>query len=61
MTAGYLESEPLLTANRILYGVSKEKRHQTTYEEFQDGHDGIWWRKQLLDGLRVLKHSKTTL
>lgn len=61
MTAGQLENELLLTANRRLYEALKEKEYQTTYEEFQDGHDGIWWREKLSDGLRTLKYTKTTL
>lgn len=34
MAAGQLENEPLLKANRHLYGALKEKGYQTTYEEF---------------------------
>ncbi|KFN03026.1 esterase family protein [Bacillus clarus] len=42
MAAGTLENKPLLTANRSLYRVLKEKKYQITYNEFQGGHDGIW-------------------
>ncbi|WHY31730.1 alpha/beta hydrolase [Bacillus wiedmannii] len=60
MTAGELENEPLLTANRRLYKALKEKGCQIIYEEFQGGHDGVWWREKLFDGLKALKLTKTT-
>ena len=59
IAVGELENEPLLTANRRLYKALKENRYQTTYEEFQGGHDGIWWRENLFDGLKALKLTKT--
>ena len=61
IAAGELENEPLLTANRRLYETLKGKGYQITYEEFQGGHDSVWWREKLFDGLRALKHTKTTL
>ncbi|MGE6591076.1 alpha/beta hydrolase [Bacillus mycoides] len=61
IAAGDLENKPLLTANRRLYKALKEKGYQITYEEFQGGHDGVWWREKLFDGLKALKHTKTTL
>ncbi|MGG0290683.1 alpha/beta hydrolase-fold protein [Bacillus pacificus] len=61
IAVGELENEPLLTANRRLYKALKENRYQTTYEEFQGGHDGIWWREKLFDGLKALKLTKNTL
>jgi len=61
IAVGELENEPLLTANRRLYKALKENRYQTTYEEFQGGHDGIWWRENLFDGLKALKLTKNTL
>ncbi|WP_433772206.1 alpha/beta hydrolase [Bacillus wiedmannii] len=61
IVAGELENEPLLTANRRLYRALKDKGYQITYEEFQGGHDSVWWREKLSDGLRALKHTKTTL
>ncbi|MFJ8220636.1 alpha/beta hydrolase [Bacillus cereus] len=61
IAAGELENKPLLTANRRLYKALKEKEYQITYEEFQGGHDGVWWREKLFDGLKALKLTKTTL
>ncbi|WP_139254694.1 DnaJ family domain-containing protein [Bacillus sp. NH11B] len=61
IAAGELENKPLLTANRSLYKALKEKEYQITYEEFQGGHDSVWWREKLFDGLIALKHTKTTL
>ncbi|PEW28682.1 DUF1992 domain-containing protein [Bacillus cereus] len=61
IAVGELENEPLLTANRRLYKALEKKEYQTTYEEFQGGHDSVWWREKLFDGLRALKFTKTTL
>ncbi|MED3076422.1 alpha/beta hydrolase [Bacillus wiedmannii] len=61
IAAGELENKPLLTANRRLYKALKGKGYQITYEEFQGGHDGVWWREKLFDGLKALKLTKTTL
>ncbi|HDR6312458.1 TPA: esterase family protein [Bacillus cereus] len=61
IAAGELENKPLLTANRRLYKALKEKEYQITYEEFQGGHDGIWWREKLFDGLRALNFKKNTI
>ncbi|MCU4966355.1 alpha/beta hydrolase [Bacillus toyonensis] len=61
IAAGELENKPLLTANRRLYKALKEKGHQIIYEEFQGGHDGVWWREKLFDGLKALKPAKTLL
>ncbi|PHF07683.1 alpha/beta hydrolase [Bacillus wiedmannii] len=60
IAAGELENKPLLTANRSLYIALKEKGYQITYEEFQGGHDGVWWLEKLFDGLKALKLTKTT-
>ena len=62
IAVGELENEPLLTANRRLYKALEAKEiPQTTYEEFQGGHDGVWWREKLFYGLRALEFTKTTL
>ncbi len=61
IAAGELENKPLLTANRRLYKALKGKEYQITYEEFQGGHNGVWWREKLFDGLKALKLKKTTL
>ncbi|QWI16991.1 enterochelin esterase [Bacillus wiedmannii] len=61
IAAGELENKPLLTANRRLYKALKGKGYRITYEEFQGGHDGVWWREKLFDGLKALKLKKTTL
>ena len=59
LAAGELENKPLLTANRRLYkALKKEKEYQITCEEFQGGHDGVWWREKLFDGLKALKRTK---
>ncbi|MBO1580644.1 alpha/beta hydrolase-fold protein [Bacillus sp. XF8] len=59
MAAGTLENESLLKANRSLYKTLEEKEHQITYSEFQGGHDEIWWREQLTEGLLALNNSRT--
>ena len=51
----------LFNANKRLYKALEEKKYQTIYEEFQGGHDSVWWREKLFDGLRVLELTKTTL
>ncbi|PEN45880.1 enterochelin esterase [Bacillus wiedmannii] len=61
MAVGELENKPLLTANRRLYKALKEIEYQITYEEFQGGHDSVWWREKLFDGLNALEITKTTL
>ena len=61
IAAGELENKPLLTANRRLYRALKEKEYPITYDEFQGGHDDIWWREKLFDGLKALKLTKNTL
>ncbi|ASZ69266.1 esterase [Bacillus cereus] len=61
IAVGELENEPLLTANRRLDKALEAKKYQTTYEEFQGGHDSVWWREKLFDGLRALEFTKTTL
>ncbi|HDX9610135.1 TPA: DUF1992 domain-containing protein [Bacillus toyonensis] len=61
IAVGEFENEPLLTANRRLYTALKEKEYQITYDEFQGGHDSVWWREKLFDGLRALKLRKTTM
>ncbi|EJR54814.1 hypothetical protein IIM_01754 [Bacillus cereus VD107] len=61
IAAGKLENKPLLTANRRLYKTLREKGYQITYEEFKGGHDSVWWREKLFDGLKALKLTKTTL
>ncbi|KKZ93109.1 hypothetical protein B4147_2345 [Bacillus wiedmannii] len=61
IAAGELENKPLLTADRRLYKALKGKGYRITYEEFQGGHDGVWWREKLFDGLKALKLKKTTL
>ena len=58
IAVGELENEPLLTANKRLYKALEEKKYQTIYEEFQGGHDSVWWREKLFDGLRVLELTK---
>ena len=61
MAAGTLENEPLLKANRSLSKTFREKEYQITYNEFQGGHDEIWWREQFVEGILALTHSKATL
>lgn len=61
IATGELENKPLLTANRHLYKALKGKGYKSTYEEFRGGHDSVWWREKLFDGLITLKHTKTTL
>lgn len=58
MAAGTLENEPRLKANRSLYKTLEEKEYQITYSEFQGGHDEIWWREQLAEGLLALNNSR---
>lgn len=59
MSAGTLENKPLLEANRSLYRALKEKEYETTYYEFQGGHDGIWWREQFAEGLLAIHRNET--
>ncbi|MDR4328638.1 alpha/beta hydrolase [Bacillus pseudomycoides] len=59
MAAGTLENEPLLQANRSLYKALREKEYQIIYSEFQGGHDEIWWREQLAEGLLALNNSRS--
>lgn len=61
IAARQLENKPLLTANKRLYRASKDKGHRITYEYFQDGRGSVRRREKLFDGLRALKHTKTTL
>ncbi|QWU45343.1 alpha/beta hydrolase-fold protein [Bacillus sp. NP247] len=61
LAAGQLENKPLLTANKRLYRTLKDKGYQITYEEFQGGHDSLWWRGKLFDGLKALKQTESTL
>ncbi|WP_243522257.1 esterase family protein [Bacillus pseudomycoides] len=58
MAAGTLENERLLKANRSLSKTLGEKEYQITYNEFHGGHDEIWWREQLAEGILSLKHSR---
>lgn len=59
MSAGTLENKPLLEANRSLYEALKEKGYETTYDEFQGGHDEIWWREQFAEGVLAIYRNKT--
>lgn len=59
MAAGTLENEPLLKANRSLSKTLREKEYSVIYSEFQGGHDEIWWREKLAEGIVSLKHSRT--
>ncbi|PGU09789.1 hypothetical protein COD21_16945 [Bacillus cereus] len=61
IAAGQLESKPLLTANKRLYRALKDKGYQITYEEFQGGHDSVWWREKSFDGLKALKQTEIPL
>ncbi len=44
----------MLTRPQVL----KEKEYQSTYVEFPDGHDVLWWHKQFADGLVSLQQFK---
>ena len=55
MSAGKIENKPLLKANQSLYKILKQLGYQVHYDEFHGGHDDIWWREQLLNGLINLR------
>ncbi|MCI0765809.1 alpha/beta hydrolase-fold protein [Bacillus sp. TL12] len=61
MAAGTLENEPLLKANRNLSKTLREKEYLVAYDEYQGGHDEIWWREKFAEGVLALNHSKATL
>jgi len=44
----------MLGTNRELRDVLLLKGYQVTYQEFDGGHDSIWWRGALADGLIAL-------
>jgi enterochelin esterase family protein len=60
LDAGTLETvqfatwPPLLHANRHLRDVLRAKDYEVTYREFPGGHDSLWWRETLADGLIAL-------
>ncbi len=47
-------SGPMVGTNRELRDVLLLKGYDVTYKEFDSGHDYIWWRGSLADGLMVL-------
>ena len=51
MSAGKLENKPLLLANQNLYKTLECSDYRVHYNEFQGGHDDIWWREQLQTGM----------
>lgn len=53
-TSAFFEFGPLLHANRHLRDVLIAKGYDVTYREFPGGHDFLWWRETVADGLAAL-------
>src|SRR6266511_5574334 len=60
LDAGVLETLPwdrfgqLVHANRHMRDVLLAKGYDVTYREFAGGHDYLWWRETIADGLIAL-------
>jgi enterochelin esterase family protein len=60
LDAGVLETSsvrafaPLLYANRHLRDVLLARGYEVTYREYPGGHDYLWWRETVADGLIAL-------
>jgi enterochelin esterase family protein len=60
LDAGILETtvwetrSSLLHANRHLRDVLRAKGYDVTYREYPGGHDYLWWRETVADGLVAL-------
>jgi len=48
----------MIPTNRELRDVLQLKGYQVTYHEFDSGHDYVWWRGSLADGLIALLDSR---